>query len=319
MPKPRSLLVTRRDFLRLSAPALGAGVLGFRPWINLRRRKKGITIGMFTDSHYADREPVGSRYYRDSAAKLAAFVCTMNKAKPSFAIMLGDFIDKAETLEVELGYLERIRNIYRQFKGKCYYVIGNHDVATFSKEQFIRGTGMPAAHYSFDRGSFHFIVLDANYNKDFSPYKAGNFVWTETYIPPAEQAWLEVDLARTKKPTVVFIHQRLDAEENPHGVKNAPQVRKILQDSGRVIAVFQGHDHAGAYRRIAGIPYVTLRAMVEGPGLENNAYALVSISKEGSITSRGFAKQPDHVLQQPSAAEPIPAASATGRLRLVAR
>ena len=220
----------------------------------------------------------------------------MNKAKPSFAIMLGDFIDKAETIDIELGYLKHIRNIYRQFKGRCYYVIGNHDVATFSKEQFIAGTGMPAAHYSFDRGSFHFVVLDANYNKDFSPYKAGNFEWTQTYIPPAEQEWLRADLEHTKKPTIVFIHQRLDAEENPHGVKNAPQVRKILQECGKVFAVFQGHDHAGAYRRIAGIPYVTLRAMTEGPGLENNAYALVTISTDGLIKTRGFVRQPGHTV-----------------------
>jgi alkaline phosphatase len=283
--------ISRRDFLRASATMLGVGALG-RPSLGDEiSPQPGITIGLFTDSHYADRDPLGSRHYRDAAAKLAEFVRTMNEVKPSFAISLGDLVDKGETWEAELGYLKHIEGIYRPFDGPRHYVIGNHDVATFSKEQFMEGVGMPASYYSFDHGPFHCIVLDANYNPDFSPYMAGNFDWTQTYIPPSEQQWLAEDLQGTEKKTLVFVHQPLDDEKGPHGVKNAPAVRQLLEASGRVIAVFQGHNHAGAYRRINGLPYFTLRALVEGPGLPNNAYALVHVSAEGTVKVQGFGKQ----------------------------
>jgi len=283
--------VSRREFLRLGAAAFGTGVLGARSFGDVTSSDRTITIGIFTDSHYADRDRRGSRYYRDSTAKLAQFVEAMNEANPSFAIVLGDYVDKGRTLELELGYLKDIETVYRKFRGERRHVMGNHDVATFTKEQFVSGTGMPAPHYSFDSGPFHCVVLDANYRKDFSPYKSGNFKWTETYIPPDEQKWLEADLQGTKRKTIAFIHQTLDDEHGHHGVKNAPDVRKLLESSGKVIAVFQGHNHRGAYRHLNGIHYFTMRAMVEGAGLENNSYALVRVSVDGQVAIKGFAKQ----------------------------
>ena len=284
--------VPRRLFLAAGAATLGASALGVAALGEDKAPAEGISIGIFTDSHYADRERAGSRFYRDSAAKLAAFVTTMREAKPDFAIVLGDFVDKGKTLEDETAYLKRIEGVYRTLEGQRHHVIGNHDVATFTKDQFVAGTGMPAPHYSFDSGPFHGIVLDANYRKDFSPYKAGNFHWTQTYIPPDEQKWLAADLAKTKGKAIVFVHQCLDDEKGAHGVKNAPDVRRILERSGKVLAVFQGHNHRGAYRRLNGIPYFTMRAMVEGPGLANNAYALAHVSAAG-IAIRGFVKQPN--------------------------
>ena len=283
--------VSRREFFRAGAAVIGAGAFLPSARGDATAVADAITIGIFTDSHYADRDRAGTRYYRDSAAKLAEFVKTMNAEKPALAIVLGDFVDKGKTLAVETGYLARIEGIYRGFKGERHHVIGNHDVATFTKEQFVAGTGMPAPHYSFDSHGFHFIVLDACYRKDGSPYAAGNFKWSDSAIPPGEQKWLAGDLKGTKKPCVAFVHQRLDDDGKPHTVKTAPEIRRLLEKSGKVIAVFNGHDHKGGYKRIGGIHYVTMRAMVEGPGMENNAYSLVRIGPAG-IRIRGFAKQP---------------------------
>jgi len=282
-------VVSRREFLRAGAVLAGAGALPADA--RTMPARDGIVIGLFTDSHYADRDRRGSRYYRDSSAKLTACAAAMNKAKPDFAVVLGDFVDKGKTLQAEMAYLKHIEGVFGSFKGPRHHVIGNHDVATFTKAQFVRGTGMPAPHYSFDSGPIHCIVLDANYRKDFTPYKAGNFNWTQTTIPPDEQKWLRADLKGTRKKTVVFVHQTLDDEKGSHGVKNSPDVRRILERSGKVLAVFQGHNHRGAYRRINGIHYLTMRAMVEGPGLKNNAYALARVSARG-VTVTGFAKQP---------------------------
>ena len=282
--------VSRREFLRAGAALVGAGALGHEAFADAPSPRDDIVIGIFTDSHYANRDRRGSRYYRDSSAKLTEFVGAMNKAKPNFAIVLGDFVDKGQTLQAEMAYLKHIEGIFRKFKGPRHHVIGNHDVATFTKAQFVAGTRMPGPNYSFDSGPIHCIVLDANYKKDFTPYKAGNFTWKQTYVPPDEQKWLKADLKTAAKKTVVFIHQTLDDENGPHGVKNSPDVRRILERSGKVLAVFQGHNHGGAYRRINGIHYFTMQAMVEGPGLKNNSYALAQVSVKG-VKVKGFVKQ----------------------------
>ena len=53
----------------------------------------------------------------------------------------------------------------------------------------------------------------------------------------------------------------------------------------------QGHEHKGDYKEIAGVHYVTLSAMVEGTGAENNAYAIMDILPGDVIRIRGFRRQ----------------------------
>jgi predicted phosphodiesterase len=250
-----------------------------------------LSFGVITDLHYADKDMNINRFYRESTVKLRTAVATFNNLKPSFVIELGDLIDQADK-EAETGYIKTIDGIYHTFKGKRYYILGNHDVATFSKGEFLKLIGEYRSFYSFTRGEYHFIVLDANFHRDGSPYNAGDFDWKETYIPPYEMEWLKKDLNQAgKAPCIVFIHQNLHDETNPHGVKNAPEVRKIIETAGTVRAVFQGHDHAGGFAKINGIPYLTFRAAVDGTGPKNNAFAMVSIMKDGTIQVKGYGKQ----------------------------
>jgi alkaline phosphatase len=270
-------------------------VLAVRPtgcasWKNGGVSGNAFRFGVITDLHYADREPWTVRYYRDSLPKLEECIRAMNDAHPSFLIELGDIIDKAEK-DIEAGYLRTINDTFRKFRGPRYYVLGNHDVATFSKEEFIALSGAPGSRYAFDAGEYRGIVLDGNFNPDGSDYRAGNFDWTQTYIHSPQQEWLEKELQRAKERRVlVFVHQNLHDETNPHGVKNAPEVRRILERAGNVVAVFQGHDHAGGLHTVNGIPYITFEAAVDGAGLENNAFALVDVGKD-RIQVRGYGKQ----------------------------
>ncbi len=279
----------RRTFLGLGV-ATGVG-LRLAAALGAETEPKALTFGVFTDPHYADREPLGTRHYRDSDAKLGEFVRTMAEAKPAFAICLGDLVDKGRTVAEELAYLKHIDAVYRKLGCPRHYALGNHDLATFTKEEFLKATGMPAAHYAFDAPPFRCIVLDACYRKDFVPYGKGNFVWTDSWIPAEQLRWLEGELKKAEGKALVFVHQPLDGDD-VHCVRNAAEVRRILGESGKVAAVFSGHNHKGGYRRLRGIHYVTLRGMVEGPGLESNAYALVTVTPAGSLTIKGFGAQP---------------------------
>ena len=89
---------------------------------------------------------------------------------------------------------------------------------------------------------------------------------------------------------IAFVHQQLDGEGS-HCVKNAAAVRQILQENKSVLAVFQGHNHAGHYSAIEGIHYYTSKAMVEGSGSSNNAYAIVEVHEDSGIVVTGYRRE----------------------------
>lgn len=249
-----------------------------------------LRIGLLTDLHYADKPAAGTRHYRDTILKLREAVSTFNTHQVSMALELGDFIDAADEVETEIGYLKTVEAEFAKFRGDRHYVLGNHCVYTLTKQEFQEHSGAKATYYSFDQGEFHFIILDACFRSDGTDYGRRNFDWTDTNIPASQCEWLTADLESTDKKTIVFTHQRLDVE-NSFGIKNAKQVRTLLEYSGKVEAVFMGHNHENAYQIINGIHYCVLRAVVEGEGSENNGYCLLDLFQDGSIRVNGFGKQ----------------------------
>ncbi len=249
-----------------------------------------VRVGLVTDLHYADKAPAGTRHYRETIDKLNEAAEQFEQDQPDFVVELGDFIDAADSVDVERRYLSTVN---REFSAVCkerHYVLGNHCVDTLTKEEFLAGVERERSYYSFDRGGIHFVVLDSCFRSDGKPYGRKNFVWTDANCPAAELEWLEGDLKETSKPVIVFAHQRLDVSNN-HGVKNNAEVRKILEASGRVLAVFQGHSHQNDLKQMNGIHYCTLVAMVEGSGDTNNGYSIMDIEPDGTIRLTGYRKQ----------------------------
>ena len=252
--------------------------------------KPALRFAMVTDLHFADKPPQGSRHYRETPVKLAEAAERFQQDSPAFLVELGDLIDAAESVEEELRYLEQINRELAAISDHRHYVLGNHCVATLTKDEFLRGVGQERSFKSFDVDGFHFIVLDSCFRADGEPYGRNNFEWTDPNIITQELEWLADDLEHTASPTFVFAHQRLDVG-SPYGVKNAPRVRQLLEASGKVRAVFQGHSHKNDYRMLGGIHYVTLVAMVEGSGVEANGYTVVDLEDSGLIRVHGFRKQ----------------------------
>lgn len=249
-----------------------------------------MRFGIVTDSHSADFKSSGSRRYTESLGKMTECVEVMNDHEDvKFLIELGDFVDGNSP--TPLDCIEKIEDVFTDFKGPQYHVLGNHCHDDFSKDQFlghIDNTGFDPApgHYSVNHGGIHFVALDANYRSDGEPYDSGNFNWRDANIPEAQIDWLRDDLDNAGLPAIIFLHQCLDGS-GAHYVENAAEVRKVLEEYGKTLAVFQGHNHAGDYKRIEGIHYYTLKAMVEGSGEENNSYALVEV-KPDYIAVKGY-------------------------------
>jgi Predicted phosphohydrolases len=282
---------TRRAFLRGSTLLLaGSALSGQCVLAEVATATPKLRIGLITDLHYADKPPAGTRFYRETPGKLDKAIDQFSRDKVDFTVELGDLVDAAKSVEDETGYLKTINTQLAKIPGDRHYVLGNHCVQTLTKEEFLAGIEREKSHYSFDAAGWHFVVLDACFNSDGEPYGRNNFTWTDANVPASQLQWLEADLKKSEGKAIVFVHQRLDAAKQ-HCVKNAEGVRKVLEGSGEVAAVFQGHSHQNDLQDIAGIHYCTLAAMVEGSGEKKNAYARLDVLPGGALRVEGFVRQ----------------------------
>ncbi|MEC9094911.1 MAG: metallophosphoesterase [Planctomycetota bacterium] len=280
----------RRLFLRDGSLLLLSGSLGLTRPLQAADTDPAVRFAMITDLHYADKDTAGSRHYRETLPKLAEAAKQFDREKPDFLAALGDLIDAAADVKTEQGYLRRITKELNKIKLPKHYVLGNHCVDTLTKQEFLAGVNQKQSYYSFDKQGVHFVVLDACFRHDGVPYQRKNFEWTDPNIPPKELDWLKQDLANTNHNTIVFVHQRLDVTGS-YGIKNAAAVRKTLEDSGKVLAVFQGHSHKNEHKVIGDIHYCTMVAMVEGSFDTRNGFSTAGVFADGTIHITGFRNQ----------------------------
>ena len=291
--------IDRREFL-VSAGAFGAFAAARLHGAEPPGARPLVRFGMVTDIHYADKDPdpkpcgvVGRRYYRESLRKLDAAVAVFNARKLDFAIELGDFKDLTGGKPETLAHLRAVERSFTAFRGPCYHVLGNHDFDCLTEADFFgqvanAGAPMTRGHYSFVRNGVKFVVLDACYDSRLRHYSRNN-PWDDANVPPEELAWLEGELAAAKGPAVVFCHQRLDPSAEPrHLVRNAAEVRAVIEKSGKVKAVFTGHQHLGAFMVLNGVSYYSLIALVCDSGERANSFAEAAIYADGSFTVTGW-------------------------------
>lgn len=263
--------------------------------------RQTIKFGLFADAHYANNKVYGDRYCSDSLNKITQCANIFNERQVDFTVNLGDLIDSNDHKASDKSYLRDILNVYSKFDKDIYNVLGNHDIISLTKKEVIESLDefFESSFYTFNKGHYQFIVLDANFNKDGDDWEEcgnENYDWTDSNISTQQKEWLFNELQKAKdKKIIIFTHGNLDyrvkqGKMDPHIIRNAYEIREIIEKAGKVIAVIQGHYHTGYYQRINTIPYITIAAMVTGEGIENNSYAIVTIDKN-KIIVEGFGKQ----------------------------
>ncbi|MEA3238618.1 MAG: metallophosphoesterase [Candidatus Bipolaricaulota bacterium] len=226
-----------------------------------------LRVGIFTDLHAHDTDsPDEGKVMTAYPQRLEACVDAMNAWPADLVVQLGDFVNGAFVMGAALGDPTRIMGIldqaealYAKLDAPRYYVLGNHDVYDLSKDEFLAHTAATDTVTSFDVGAYHFVILDAQYNKKDEDL-AHAFWVVQGNIPQSELDWLANDLAATDKPTIVCVHQRLEVDMDllsggPEVLHNK-EVQQLIEDSGVVIAVFEGHDHENVHTVINGIHYI---------------------------------------------------------------
>jgi alkaline phosphatase len=296
--------INRRKFLSLSGSL--AGAMAFAPSSIYSSQSAQVKFGLITDSHYADRENNGTRFYRQSLEKMRESIETFNREKVDFVVHLGDFKDEDlnQRPEDTLRYLRAIEAEFAMFNGPRFHCIGNHDVDSITKQQFlanIENTGIAKdkSYYSFDQKGFHFVVLDANYDKTGKDhfYKEGAN-WQDVNIPQVQRDWLANDLAKTQLPTIVFCHhplfEYLSGSATMH-VQGFEGIQKIMENSGKVKASIHGHVHNEKFATINGTQFITQLGMVDESGLENNSFAIITCT-ETQLQLDGYRRSTDKLM-----------------------
>ena len=231
-----------------------------------------MKIGLFADPHYAQREKSGERRFnRLSKQKITECYGVFAREGCSMAICLGDLIDNEPTHEQEISDLEEIAAVIHASGVPTVCVMGNHDAFAFTAEEYYSVLGGCEPKDMQFPGSA-LIFLDACYYRDGTRYAPRGGDWRNTFLPDTEG--LKAALGRARGSVYVFLHQNLDPGATAeHRLSNADEVIDILEKSGKVKAVCQGHYHPGSHTVKNGIEYVSLRAMCEYDG----AYEIIDI------------------------------------------
>jgi len=217
-----------------------------------------LKIGLINDIHYDGRAPAMNRLYEA--------IASLNGGGVGVLVVMGDLIDAQNEMHAS-RMLREVAALCDSFKGTVRFMPGNHDLDHLSKAQFYNAVGCAGetSYFSFSVGEFELVCIDGNYSADGAPYDQGNFNWQEAYVSDEQLVWLRNEIASAKKSVIMLSHQRID-KPCMHAVKNGADVREILASSGKVTAVFQGHQHEDDLQQVGGIPYYTLSAHKDDAG-----------------------------------------------------
>lgn len=227
-----------------------------------------IRFGLIADVH--------QDIMHDAEERLGAFVQDMKARKAQVIVNLGDFC-------VPDPKNDRFLSIWKSFGGSNYHVIGNHDTdGGYRREETVEYYGSPGRYFSKDEHGVHWVVLDGN-DPDGKPGYPCN-------VNDEQLEWLASDLSRTGLPTLVFIHQPIDAYDQH--VRSARKVRAVLAEANReagfrkVMAVFSGHAHLDYVKESDGIPHVQINsASYQWIGMKHANYPAEILEKHPWIAS----------------------------------
>lgn len=214
-----------------------------------RMEKKGkalFRIGICTDLH--------QDLITDGPARVQSFITEMNKLRPDFIIQMGDFC-------VPKPANQPIMDIWNQFKGPKYHVIGNHDTdGGFTHDQVVEFWNAKGKYYSFDYNNYHFVILNGNERAPENKLKG-----YPNSILKEQHNWLKQDLDSTNLPVMVFCHQGIDNDLD--GLKEGNQMRILFERANKkagfqkVQLVLSGHHHEDYHNVYNNINYLQINSI----------------------------------------------------------
>lgn len=288
----------------------------FVPQVFAEEAKPSVRFGLIADIQYADCDPSGKRFYRNSLEKLEACVAFLNKQKVDFTLNLGDTVDRKFD---DFGpVLERLKAL----DNAIYHVTGNHDYSGVKDNQLLyKKLSMPAEYYSFEKKGWVFVMLNTNevasysnvagttmeeelkkMKEDIKAAKATNDVPWNGGISSKQLKWLEKLLADSRKKghkVLIFSHHPLYSGSKGSPLDrdtalNSPKILELVDKYTCVKALFSGHHHAGGFGIYKDVPSVTSQGMLETE--KENSFGIVELYDD-KIEIRGEGRLPSRTLK----------------------
>ena len=252
-----------------------------------------LRFAVVTDIHYGfDR---GNKKGSRAPALIDRFIKAANSNRVDFAVDMGDRVTYTSP-EQDRYYLTKLKDQFNKLAMPKYSVHGNHDLSHLTRKDNEDILGLPGGSYSKDINDHHVIFWNPNVR---ITGQQGLF------ITASEMDWLRETLKNTDRKCILFTHIPLDnyPEDNTAAIEHdkrpflsfypqGPEVRDILEQSGKVILSMSGHRHRNRHREINGIHYITHQSLVQryhDTERPHAAYSLVKIDKDRiQIKGRGL-------------------------------
>ncbi|GHV14814.1 phosphatase [Bacteroidia bacterium] len=252
-----------------------------------------IRIGLIADIQYCDCDKSGNRYYRNTLQKLVECVDDLNGKEVQFTINLGDLVDRDTPRNID-SVLIRLDKL----DAVVYNLTGNHDYGDVQdNDQLYKRLNMPGEYYSFNKGNWHFIMLNTNEIASYANVKGTekdvelaemlqkikdqkrpNGASYNGGISKKQMQWLEQELKKSQQDsvnTLIFSHHPLYGIKGLTALNDIEIIDLLSKYPTTVKGVISGHHHAGAFGVYKDIPFITTEGMVETESI--NAYGIVTI------------------------------------------
>ena len=281
--------------------------VSFEP--DIQDQKPLLTFGILADVQYCDSDPIGSRFYRLSTAKLREAIDTFKNNHIDFIINLGDLIDK------DFASYKPLIDIIESSGIRTFHIAGNHDYSVEPKQKKrIPVNNSSEGYYSFAEKDFRFIFLNGN---EISTYISNNkktIKQAEEYLSEMKKSdainavewngglsiqqmkWLKIQLDEAianNEKTFLLCHFPV-APDNVHNLLNYKEVLPLIENYSNIVAWFNGHNHAGNFESINNVSFITFQGMVETES--SNSFAIVYVHKD-KIVIRGYGREKNRTIE----------------------
>lgn len=174
---------------------------------------------------------------RDNPSQYRKLLDAVAAGGSEFLINVGDLVNIGTGAQWRV-FVESMAGFGLPF----YPVPGNHDALLGNLDGYLKHSGAPAAHYSFDRGLAHLAFADSHHGG----------------VSASELDWLHQDLQGSSQPVkMVFLHHPpFDPDGTDHIMAFGNEAFMQLMVQERVDYVFAGHIHAYSRAERDGTVYV---------------------------------------------------------------
>lgn len=231
------------------------------------------------------------------------FVVTANQMNVDLSICGGDLVIFVDGKTRALWHLQNITKCFNDLAAPLLLNRGNHEDYLWPLPDIQKSLGIPSESYVHEKNGFTIVM----WNPSVRIGKDG------LCMHPSDLEWLEKALSDAALPCIVSTHVPLDndAYDDQHVQKHdgkpfcsfyreGPEARRIMKESGKVIACLAGHRHRNRHRVFDDIHFITRQSLVQADRPEDPPYGAFSIIDigEDSIEVKGFGRdQPSLMLR----------------------